>query len=376
MSATLELAQDLMRRKSVTPDDAGCQDVLAARLERLGFRIERLRFGQTDNLWARRGDTGPLFCYAGHTDVVPPGPQDKWTSDPFTPTIRDGVLYGRGASDMKTSIAAMVVATEQFLAATPAPKGSIAFLITSDEEGDAHDGTKRVISTLEARKEKIDYCLVGESSSEKILGDIVRNGRRGSLTGKLTIRGKQGHVAYPHLADNPIHKAAPFLQAFTSVEWDKGNEFFPPTSFQVVEIKAGTGTNNMVPGDVFLMFNWRFSTGSTVESLQQRTEDLLAKHGITDYELTWHLSGNPFLTRQGKLIDVVRSAIKEVSGIEPQLNTGGGTSDGRFISPTGAEVVEVGPNNASIHKIDECIALDELEKLTALYQAVLAKLLG
>jgi succinyl-diaminopimelate desuccinylase len=372
---TFELACELIRRKSVTPDDAGCQELIIARLEKIGFKIERLRFGKTDNLWARRGTGKPVVCLAGHTDVVPPGPLEKWSSDPFEPVVRDGKLYGRGAADMKGSLAAMVTAAEEFVTAHPNHAGSVAFLLTSDEEGDATDGTRRVIEVLEARNEKIDYCIVGEPSSEKAFGDVVKNGRRGSLTGRLAVRGKQGHVAYPHQADNPIHKAAPLLAELAQEKWDEGNEFFPPTGFQIVEIQAGTGTNNVIPGEMKLMFNFRFSTQQTPESLKQRIDGMLAKHKLDDHELVWSLSGHPFLTRRGELVHAVDESIRDEAGRSPALSTGGGTSDGRFIAPTGAEVVELGPNNATIHKIDENVPVEELDQMHRVLVGVLGRLL-
>jgi len=374
MSETLELAKALINRPSVTPDDAACQAIVAARLRKLGFTIEAMMFGEVENLWARRGQARPLLAFAGHTDVVPPGPRDAWTSDPFVPEVRDGMLYGRGAADMKSSIAAMVVAVERFVARHPDHRGSIAFLLTSDEEGPAVDGTVKVIEKLERRGEKIDWCLVGEPSSEDRLGDVVKNGRRGSLNGVLKVKGTQGHVAYPHLARNPIHAVAPALAELTRIEWDRGNEHFPPTGFQISNINGGTGAENVIPGSVEVQFNFRFSTEQTAESLQARVEDVLRRHEL-DYALSWRLSGNPFLTPAGQLVDAAREAIREVTGVETQLSTGGGTSDGRFIAPTGAQVLELGPVNRSIHKVDECIAVTDLDALTDVYERILGMLL-
>ena len=374
MSATLDLSRALIERPSVTPDDHGCQQLLAERLQAIGFRIEQLRFADVDNLWARRGDATPLFVFAGHTDVVPPGPLDDWDSPPFEPVIRDGLLYGRGAADMKCSIAAMVTACERFVADHPDHAGSIAFLITSDEEGPSINGTVKVIEALQARGEQIDCCLVGEPSSKTHTGDTIKNGRRGSLNGILEIRGQQGHVAYPHLADNPIHKAAPALAELSSVEWDQGNEFFPPTTLQISNIRAGSGTENVIPGVLDILFNLRFSTESTAESIKSRVEDILTRHGL-DYTLTWKLSGKPFLTAAGDLVDAARTAIQAVAGIDTELSTSGGTSDGRFIAPTGAQVLELGPVNATIHQINECVNVAELDTLSAIYEEILKQLL-
>ena len=372
-SPTLKLAMELIRRRSITPEDAGCQNLLAERLERLGFRVERLRFGEVDNLWARLGDDAPLFAFAGHTDVVPPGPVERWQSPPFEPTLRDGCLYGRGAADMKGSIAAMVTACERFLA-TSRPAGSIAFLITSDEEGPAVDGTVKVIEQLEKRDEKIDWCLVGEPTCAERLGDTLKNGRRGSLGGRLRVFGKQGHIAYPHLAQNPVHAALPALAELCATEWDRGNAFFPPTSFQISNIHAGTGATNVIPGELEVLFNFRFSTEVTDAELRRRVESILEAGGF-DYDLEWTLSGQPFLTPAGRLVDAARAAVGEVTGLEPQLSTSGGTSDGRFIAPTGAEVVELGPLNATIHQIDERVGVQELEQLSAIYERILDRLL-
>ena len=375
MSATLQLAQALIAQRSVTPEDSGCQALLGERLEALGFRLEPMRFGEVDNLWARRGDSGPLFCFAGHTDVVPSGPEGRWTHPPFTPTLEGGMLYGRGAADMKGSIAAFITACERFVAENPGHKGSIALLLTSDEEGPAVDGTVKVIETLEQRQEKIDWCLVGEPTSTATLGDVVKNGRRGSLNASLTVRGTQGHVAYPHLAANPVHLAAPALAELCSITWDEGNEFFPPTSFQISNIHAGTGASNVIPGELEVVFNFRFSTEQTAEKLQSQVEALLQRHDL-DYHIEWSLSGNPFLTPAGDLLEATCAAIGEVMGIATDVNTAGGTSDGRFIAPTGAQVLELGPLNATIHKVDECVSVADLESLSAIYQRILERLLG
>ncbi len=374
MSATLELAKQLIARPSVTPDDAGCQALMIQRLEALGFAVERLRFGEVDNFWARRGQQGPLLCFAGHTDVVPTGPESAWRFPPFQPTVADGLLYGRGATDMKGSLAAMVTACERFVAAHPDHGGSLAFLITSDEEGPSVDGTVKVVQHLQARGEHIDYCLVGEPSSSQRLGDVVKNGRRGSLNGRLVVRGVQGHVAYPHLAKNPVHLAAPALAELAAAEWDQGNAFFPATSFQISNIQAGTGVTNVIPGSLEVLFNFRFSTEVTAEQLQQRVQAILDRHGL-DYHIDWTLSGQPFLTPAGELVDAVQDAIRQVTGHDTQLSTSGGTSDGRFIAPTGAQVVELGPLNATIHKVDECVACADLDSLSAIYERIMAKLL-
>lgn len=375
MSDVIALAKDLIRRPSVTPLDEGCQTLMAKRLARLGFIIEPMVFEDTTNLWARRGSEGPLFCFAGHTDVVPAGPLDKWHTPPFEPTIKDGVLYGRGAADMKGSLASMVVATERFVAANPDHKGSIAFLITSDEEGPFINGTTRVIDTLEARHEKIRWCIVGEPSSTAVVGDVVKNGRRGSITGDLLVRGVQGHVAYPHLADNPIHKAAPALTELAATVWDQGNAYFPPTSFQIANIQGGTGASNVIPGELQVQFNFRFSTQLTDMDIRERVETLLDRHGL-DYQLDWTLSGQPFLTDTGDLLDAAVAAIEQVNGQRPALLTTGGTSDGRFIAPTGAEVIELGPVNATIHKVNECVKADDLDLLADMYQGILDRLLA
>jgi succinyl-diaminopimelate desuccinylase len=373
-SPTLELACELIRRPSVTPDDQGCQSLLAQRLAAIGFHIEPMRFGEVDNLWARRGDQAPVFCFAGHTDVVPPGPGEAWASDPFEPTLRDGLLYGRGACDMKGSLAAMVTASERFVAAHPDHQGAIAFLITSDEEGPSIDGTRRVVDALTQRGEHIDYALVGEPSSHARLGDIIKNGRRGSLNGVLRVRGKQGHVAYPTLADNPVHRAAPALADLCAEVWDQGNAYFPPTCFQVSNIRAGTGADNVIPGELEIVFNLRFSTEQTPEAIQERITAILDRHGL-DHRIDWRLSGHPFLTEPGALVDATRAAIQQVTGHASELSTIGGTSDGRFIAPTGAQVVELGPLNATIHKVDECVGVDELDQLSAIYEHILRLLL-
>ncbi|MGD8804058.1 MAG: succinyl-diaminopimelate desuccinylase [Gammaproteobacteria bacterium] len=375
MTATLELAKQLIARPSVTPDDQGCQAIIADRLQRLGFTVEHHRFGEVDNLWARRGSSKPVFVFAGHTDVVPSGPVEQWQYDPFTPTIADNILYGRGAADMKGSIAAMVCACEQFIERHPEHSGSIAFLITSDEEGPATEGTVKVVELLQQRNEKIDWCLVGEPTSSNTVGDVVKNGRRGSLSGTLKIIGTQGHIAYPHLADNPIHRFAPALNDLVNEKWDNGNEFFPPTSFQISNINAGTGANNVIPGSVDVLFNIRFSTEITAAQIRRRIEDMLDTHNLR-YELTWSLSGNPFLTPEGELIDATKAAIRKVLNLDTELSTSGGTSDGRFIAPTGSQVLELGPVNASIHKINENVDVRELDQLTDIYHEILVQLLG
>ena len=374
MSPTVELAKVLISRPSVTPADKGCQQLLAERLEPLGFSIEHLRFEDVDNLWARKGTTSPLFVFAGHTDVVPPGPLEAWASNPFEPVIKDGYLYGRGTADMKGSIAAMVTACERFILDHATHKGSIAFLITSDEEGPSINGTVKVIEHLQERGETIDWCLVGEPSSKDHTGDTIKNGRRGSLNGILKIRGQQGHVAYPQLADNPIHRAAPALAELAAVEWDAGNEHFPPTTFQISNIKAGTGTENVIPGTLDVLFNLRFSTESTADSIKARIDEILGRHGL-DYSITWKLSGLPFLTPAGELVDAASTAIQSVAGITTELSTSGGTSDGRFIAPTGTQVVELGPVNATIHKTNECVKVTDLDTLSNIYKEILKLLL-
>lgn len=375
MSAVLELTQELVARRSLTPDDAGCQPLLATRLQRLGFKAEHLRFGQVENLWARLGHATPLLVFAGHTDVVPTGPVEQWKSDPFKPVVRDGLLYGRGTADMKGGLAAMTVAVERYLAAKPAMQGSIGFLITSDEEGPSVDGTVKVVEKLEARGEKIDWCLLGEPSCLEKFGDTLRNGRRGSLTGILKVEGIQGHVAYPERADNPIHRLAPALAELIAVRWDSGNEFFPPTSFQISNFNSGTGAGNVIPGDAAVRFNFRYSSAVTKDVLKKKVHALLDKHRLR-YSIDWRPMGDPFLTAPGDLSKAMQDAVEKATSLRPKLDTGGGTSDGRFIAPTGAQVVEFGPRNASIHKIDECVAVSELEQLVDIYLDVLKKLLG
>ncbi|UHD18868.1 succinyl-diaminopimelate desuccinylase [Thiocapsa bogorovii] len=375
MSPTLELACELIRRPSVTPDDSGCQTLMAERLAALGFRIEDMPFGEVANLWARRGEEGPLFCFAGHTDVVPTGPIEQWDSAPFEPTIRDGRLFGRGASDMKGSLAAMITAVEAFVGDHPDHRGSIAFLITSDEEGPSVDGTRRVVERLEQRGEKIDYALVGEPSARERLGDTIKNGRRGSLNGVLRVQGKQGHVAYPHLAKNPFHACVDALAALCAEVWDQGNDHFPPTSFQIANLNMGTGAENVIPGRLEAQFNLRFSTELAPETIQARVRSILDA-GDFDYQLDWRLSGNPFLTPAGELVAASRASIAAVTGIQTQLSTSGGTSDGRFIGPTGAQVVELGPVNASIHQVNECVGVAELDDLSEIYRGILERLLA
>ena len=376
MSATLELTQDFIARASVTPADEGCQELMAGRLARLGFEVERLRYGNVDNLWARRGGRRtPVLCFAGHTDVVPTGPLDEWRSDPFTPTIRDGLLFGRGAADMKSGLAAMLTATESFIAAHPNHHGALAFLITSDEEGPSVDGTKRVVETLKQRGDRIDWCIVGEPSSETTIGDTIKIGRRGSLSGRLTVHGVQGHIAYPQLADNPVHSFAPALAELASRVWDQGNEHFQPTSFQVSNLNAGTGAPNVIPGELKARFNLRYSPVQTLERLKRTVEEVLQRHGVR-FTLEWYLSGEPFYTPPGPLSQAVCAAVRTVTGREPALSTGGGTSDGRFIAPMGAQVVEVGVVNASIHKVNECVRLEDIDQLHEIYLAALHNLLG
>ena len=374
-SETLELSLQLLRQPSVTPVDHNCQNMMAERLEKIGFNIESMRFDDVDNLWARKGTESPVFCFAGHTDVVPTGNLDAWHSAPFIPEIRDGKLYGRGSADMKTALAAMVVASERFVAKHPNHKGSIAFLITSDEEGPAINGTVKVIETLEARQEKMTWCLVGEPSSTNHLGDIVKNGRRGSLNAVLTVKGKQGHVAYPHLAINPIHMASKAVAELCDTVWDAGNEYFPATSFQVSNIQAGTGATNVVPGTMTVTFNFRYSTEVTAEELKARVLEILDRHGLT-YDIHWTHSGLPFLTPVGELVNAAKNAIRNVTGRETELSTSGGTSDGRFIAPTGAQVLELGVLNASIHQIDEHVNVADLEPLAEIYEQILEGLLA
>jgi succinyl-diaminopimelate desuccinylase len=372
---TLALAVDLLRRRSLTPDHAGCHDLIGDRLQKLGFHIERHCHNGVDNLWARKGTTAPVVCFAGHTDVVPTGPLEQWLSDPFEPTLRDGQLYARGAADMKTSDAAFVTATEHFLAAHPDHRGSIAFLLTSDEEGPATDGTVKVVEALRARNELLDYCIVGEPTSAAEFGDTIKNGRRGSLSGTLHVKGVQGHIAYPHLAKNPIHLAAPAIAELADTMWDEGNAWFPPTTWQVSNIHGGTGATNVIPGVVEIQFNFRFSTASTAEGLMDAVHEILDSHGL-DYEIDWSLSGKPFLTPRGTLCDKLSEAIHEVTGLTPELSTTGGTSDGRFIAEICSEVVEFGPLNASIHKLNEHVAMEDIERLATVYQKTLEKLLG
>lgn len=374
LSPTLQLTLELMQRRSVTPADDGCQALMMQRLAALGFTTVPLRFGEVDNFWAVHGDGGPILCFAGHTDVVPTGPEQQWQTPPFEPTFKDGKLYGRGAADMKGSLAAMITACERFLPENAKHAGRIAFLITSDEEGIAIDGTVKVVEWLEQRGEKIRWCVVGEPSSSLRVGDAIKNGRRGSLNGKLTVRGVQGHVAYPEKARNPIHLAAPALAELSAERWDEGNEFFPATSFQISNINAGTGATNVVPGELEALFNFRFSTEVTEAQLRERVEAILSRHRL-EFDIDWSLSGAPFLTAKGELVQAAQSAIRNVIGIETELSTAGGTSDGRFIAPTGAQVVELGPVNATIHKIDEHVAAADLDTLSQLYEAILKNLL-
>ena len=373
-SPTVALAMDLVSRPSVTPLDHGCQELMLARLEACGFSVERLKFDDVDNFWAVHGSDGPIFCFAGHTDVVPTGPVEQWTNLPFTPVIKDGLLFARGSADMKGSLAAMVVAAEQFVAEYPEHPGRLAFLITSDEEGIAINGTVRVVQWLEEHHIIPQWCLVGEPSSSEKCGDTIKNGRRGSLGCSMTIKGLQGHVAYPHLASNPIHLANPAINELINEVWDKGNQYFPPTSFQISNVSSGTGATNVIPGDIKMLFNFRFSTEVTEVRLRQRVEDILDKHGL-NYSMEWRLSGEPFLTATGLLVDVATQCIEEVTGLKTLLSTAGGTSDGRFIAPMGTEVVELGPLNSSIHRVDEHVSIDDLEKLTKIYQKIVSQLL-
>lgn len=374
MSITLELAKQLISRKSLTPFDDNCLKIIGNRLTPLSFSLEEIRCNQVENLWARRGDASPVICFAGHTDVVPTGPLEKWLSDPFTPTVRDGMLYGRGAADMKGSIAAFIVAVEKFVAEYPHHHGSIALLLTSDEEGVAVDGTVRVVEALQTRNEKFDYCIVGEPTSVSKTGDTIKNGRRGSLSGALTVKGIQGHIAYPHLVKNPIHLASPAIAELAATTWDNGNEYFPPTSWQISNIHGGTGATNVVPGTVEILFNFRFSTASTVDELKAKVHAILDKHGL-EYDLVWEFSGKPYLTPRGNLVDAVIASIKQVQGIEAELSTSGGTSDGRFIADICPQVIELGPLNATIHKLNECVAVADLEALSEIYRLTLINLL-
>jgi succinyl-diaminopimelate desuccinylase len=374
MTATLELARALIARRSLTPDDAGCQEILIERLEKLDFKIERMRFGNVDNFWARRGTTSPVLVFAGHTDVVPSGPVESWFSPPFEPTIRDGMLFGRGAADMKTSVAAFITAIEAFVEDHPAHAGSIALLITSDEEGIAVDGTVRVVEALQARGEKLDYCIVGEPTSNKLVGDMIKNGRRGSLSGTLIVKGIQGHIAYPHLVKNPIHMAAPAIAELAATTWDNGNEYFPPTSWQISNMNGGTGATNVVPGTVEILFNFRFSTASTEQQLKDKVHAILDKHNVT-YDLEWELSGKPYITPKGSLVEAISHAIEQSYGITPELSTSGGTSDGRFIADICPQVIEFGPLNATIHKLNECVAVADIEPLKLTFQRTLENLL-
>lgn len=372
---TIKLTQDLIQQPSVTPDDKGCQDMLKERLKPLGFHCETMQFEEVTNLWARKGRKAPVLCFAGHTDVVPTGPEYQWQYPPFEARIEDGHIHGRGTADMKGSLAAFMVATERFVKKYPDHIGSIAYLITSDEEGPAKNGTVKVIDTLESRKEKIDWCLVGEPSSTKRLGDVIKNGRRGSLNAKLKIIGKQGHVAYPHLADNPIHRASKALAELSEIEWDQGNDFFPATTFQITNFHCGTGATNVIPGVGEVLFNFRYCTEVTAEQLTERAEAVLEKHGL-EYEIEWNLSGRPFITEAGPLVNAAVASIKEVCDIEAELSTSGGTSDGRFIAPTGAQVLELGPLNATIHQVNEHVSVQDLNDLTEVYERILIKLLA
>ncbi len=373
-TSTLNLAEQLVACPSITPVDAGCMAIIENRLRHIGFAVEYVNRGGVTNLWARRGTNGPLFCFAGHVDVVPPGPADRWQSPPFEPTRRDGFLFGRGAADMKGSIAAFVTATEAFVAARPDHHGSIAVLLTSDEEGDAVDGTVAVVEALQARGDTMDYCLIGEPTAVLRLGDTLKNGRRGSLSAKLTVKGIQGHIAYPHLARNPIHLAAPAIAELAATEWDQGNAFFPPTTWQISNIHGGTGASNVIPGHIDILFNFRFSTASSPEGLQARVCQILDRHGL-DYDIAWTLGAKPFLTGGGALVEASRTAIREELGIETELSTTGGTSDGRFLAEICPQVIEIGPVNASIHKIDECVEIAALEQLSAVYRRILEQLL-
>jgi succinyl-diaminopimelate desuccinylase len=371
----LDLACELIARRSVTPEDGGCLDLIAGRLAPLGFRLERMDRNGVANLWARRGSAGPTVCFAGHTDVVPTGPLDQWHSDPFAPEVREGFLYGRGAADMKTSIAAFVCAVERYVGDHPAHAGSIALLLTSDEEGKAVDGTVRAVEALKSRGERIEYCIVGEPTSAERLGDTIKNGRRGSLSGRLVVKGIQGHIAYPHLVKNPVHAVAPAIAELAATVWDAGNEYFPPTSWQISNFQAGTGADNVVPGTAEILFNFRFSTASTPDGLRQRVHDILDRHGV-EYDLQWTLSGKPYLTPRGRLVELASRAIREVAGIGTELSTSGGTSDGRFIADICPEVIELGPLNATIHKLNECVAVADIEPLSRIYENTLLHLLS
>jgi succinyl-diaminopimelate desuccinylase len=370
---TLSLAIDLLKRRSNTPEDAGCQELMISRLEPLGFKIERMRFDDVDNFYARRGTTGPLLVFAGHTDVVPTGPLEKWHTPPFEPTIKDGMLYARGAADMKTSLAAFVTSIEEFVAEHPNHLGSIALLITSDEEAAAINGTVKVVEVLKARGELIDYCIVGEPTSNKVVGDMIKNGRRGSLSGKLVVKGVQGHIAYPHLVKNPIHMAAPAIKEMVDTVWDNGNEYFPPTSWQISNMNGGTGATNVVPGEVEILFNFRFSTASTEQNLKQRVHAILDKHDLS-YDLDWEYSP-PYITPRGNLVEAISAAIKTCYGVTPELSTTGGTSDGRFIADICKQVIEFGPLNATIHKLNECVGVADIEPLKETYKLTLTNLL-
>ncbi|MBH2873587.1 succinyl-diaminopimelate desuccinylase [Serratia marcescens] len=370
----IELAQQLIKRPSLSPNDEGCQQLMIDRLQAIGFTVEAMDFEDPQNFWAWRGE-GQTLAFAGHTDVVPTGDEKRWDNPPFEPAIRDGMLYGRGAADMKGSLAAMVVAAERFVAANPNHQGRLAFLITSDEEASATHGTVKVVETLMARNERLDYCLVGEPSSTERVGDVVKNGRRGSITANLHIHGVQGHVAYPHLADNPVHRAMPALNELVAIEWDRGNEFFPPTSMQIANVQAGTGSNNVIPGDLYVQFNFRFSTELTDAMIKQRVEELLERHQL-NYSIEWRLSGQPFLTSRGALVDAVVNAVEHYSELTPQLLTTGGTSDGRFIAQMGAQVVELGPVNATIHKVNECVNAADLQLLSRMYQRIMEQLVA
>ena len=375
MSKTLELTKALIARQSVSPVDGGCQNVMIERLAAIGFTVESLRFGAVDNFWAKRGSGAPVFCFAGHTDVVPSGPLDEWRTDPFEPVVKDGLLYGRGAADMKSGLAAMLTASEEFIGQYPRHRGTIAFLITSDEEGPSVDGTRRVVEVLRERQESIDWCLVGEPSSENTLGDTIKIGRRGSLSGRLSVHGIQGHIAYPHLADNPVHALAPALAELCVRSWDQGNEHFQPTTFQVSNISAGTGAPNVIPGELRARFNLRFSTEQSIDGLKRTVEEILQRHRVR-YSLEWFTSGHPFLTVPGILSQAATRAVQEQLHLQPKLTTGGGTSDGRFIASLGAQVIELGVVNESIHKVNECVRVEDIDRLHALYRRTLELLLA